>query len=55
MMGIVNFYFQMALPLALFMLLSFIVLIICRVRSASPKAITAEIRKEIKNKGKYLK
>ncbi|RXG56385.1 Neuropathy target esterase sws [Armadillidium vulgare] len=42
--------YPMALPLLTFMLLAFLVLIICRLRTTSPKEITAEIKREIKSK-----
>ena len=37
-----------------FMIVAFLVLIVCRLRVSSTKEITAEIKREIKNKGLWV-
>ena len=44
---------QVALPLVVLTAIAYIILLICRLRTSSPKQITDDIRREIKNKGKF--
>lgn len=45
---------QVAFPLVSCALLALLVLVVCRLRTSSPKAITDEIKRELKSKGMYF-
>lgn len=42
---------QVAFPLTIIAVVALVVLLVCRLRVSSPEEITAEIKRELRNKG----